>query len=791
MKKLLCFFLAVSLLLSMGINSFAAEKAEVSKPIKTDEIKTISREESYEAKVTNSEEEEIWYFDYIHNFSDGDVVLFAPDDAWMYGAYCNIAFAFDESVEGVRFKTSGDLIYEAEGYYISDEEPWEPVGGDWNIYISVGLDANRTAEYKECSLTVYNPDNESQSATITIIVDVPIIDPDVIDENMGSGTVQGFVAGKTGISSYYYETEGIKVEMEYDFAVNDEGFSRLTGRGFFMAIENYSYMVEIEKVMSGQKGINFFSFFYLMEFGDDGGKLDEPVYVVNFFDKTKIKGNYSISFDTGYSYGELRDIFGKSDEDLVSYYIIKDCSEIIKRIDVDYTLADPDLGMWLEISESDSSLSDYAIKTDPDYIDGGKTFDDISGETTITWKVDREGTLTIGGEGYGYYSYWLTGIEIIPGVTTAPWGRYHEHINKVVIEEGIVGMVGGFYGFENIRKVILPESLAEMGYPLFPDSNLETLGPVGRNCDIEYSWKTEIPDYAFYEQDSLKIAEIHEGITRIGDSALWCEGLEAVYFEGDAPEMFPADTYESSFTENVVLYCMEDAEGFETPYHMGYRTIRHNWINPEEPEEPDEPEKKIVEITSAKIPAGKTGTVSVKIPENLGAEMIQFTVSYDSNILEVESTSSPMLDDYTINAAEEGKIYFLWDALSPLNVEGSILDIVFKVKEGIEPTKTYISFDQNEEIIFMTGSYEDIDIELVPAAVEVIDVIYGDTNGDEKINVLDANLLRRYAAKLIAFDEGQLTAGDVDGNGKINVIDANLIRRFAAKLINKFPVELL
>ena len=61
--------------------------------------------------------------------------------------------------------------------------------------------------------------------------------------------------------------------------------------------------------------------------------------------------------------------------------------------------------------------------------------------------------------------------------------------------------------------------------------------------------------------------------------------------------------------------------------------------------------------------------------------------------------------------------------------------------------------------------------------IKVIDVIYGDVNGDEKINVLDANLIRRYSAKIIELDDRQFSAADVDGNGKVNVLDANLIRR--------------
>ncbi|MBR3952905.1 MAG: dockerin type I repeat-containing protein, partial [Oscillospiraceae bacterium] len=70
-----------------------------------------------------------------------------------------------------------------------------------------------------------------------------------------------------------------------------------------------------------------------------------------------------------------------------------------------------------------------------------------------------------------------------------------------------------------------------------------------------------------------------------------------------------------------------------------------------------------------------------------------------------------------------------------------------------------------------------------------LNFIYGDVDGNGKVNVLDANLIRRYSAKLVDFDENQLQAADVDGNGKVNVLDANLVRRYAAKLVDKFPAE--
>ncbi len=83
-------------------------------------------------------------------------------------------------------------------------------------------------------------------------------------------------------------------------------------------------------------------------------------------------------------------------------------------------------------------------------------------------------------------------------------------------------------------------------------------------------------------------------------------------------------------------------------------------------------------------------------------------------------------------------------------------------------------------------SYED---KTAGFEVRIISKIFGDVNFDERVNIADANLIRRNAVKLIDFTPYQLAAADVNGDGKINIADANLVRRYAAKLIDSFPVD--
>ena len=63
----------------------------------------------------------------------------------------------------------------------------------------------------------------------------------------------------------------------------------------------------------------------------------------------------------------------------------------------------------------------------------------------------------------------------------------------------------------------------------------------------------------------------------------------------------------------------------------------------------------------------------------------------------------------------------------------------------------------------------------------------GDINRDGKVNTIDANYARRYAAGLLTLDAGQKLAGDVNLDGEVNVMDSAIIRRYVVKYITSLP----
>ncbi len=68
-------------------------------------------------------------------------------------------------------------------------------------------------------------------------------------------------------------------------------------------------------------------------------------------------------------------------------------------------------------------------------------------------------------------------------------------------------------------------------------------------------------------------------------------------------------------------------------------------------------------------------------------------------------------------------------------------------------------------------------------------VIYGDVNGDGKVNAGDAILVLRHIVGLITMSEGQQLAADVSGNGTIGTEDVILLLRYIVGFEETFPVQ--
>ncbi|MBQ3432286.1 MAG: leucine-rich repeat protein, partial [Clostridia bacterium] len=80
----------------------------------------------------------------------------------------------------------------------------------------------------------------------------------------------------------------------------------------------------------------------------------------------------------------------------------------------------------------------------------------------------------------------------------------------------------------SLKKVIIPATVKEMLGVFYECTQLKTAGPIGSGCNIEYSWKSEIPGFAFAYATYLERVEFPSEIKSIGKGAFMDSGLTEI-----------------------------------------------------------------------------------------------------------------------------------------------------------------------------------------------------------------------------------------------------------------------
>ena len=123
--------------------------------------------------------------------------------------------------------------------------------------------------------------------------------------------------------------------------------------------------VTIYNVAAGQKGVNFE--YYEKEVKEatstalavDG---ENRKVEFGFYGDQVVKSKFTVNFDLGWTYFELREFFGKKveEQDIVTYYILKD-GKVLKEVKVDYMTVDYNDTVKLSIDGENTTLGQYAI----------------------------------------------------------------------------------------------------------------------------------------------------------------------------------------------------------------------------------------------------------------------------------------------------------------------------------------------------------------------------------------------------------------------------------------------
>ena len=92
---------------------------------------------------------------------------------------------------------------------------------------------------------------------------------------------------------------------------------------------------------------------------------------------------------------------------------------------------------------------------------------------------------------------------------------------------------------------------------------------------------------------------------------------------------------------------------------------------------------------------------------------------------------------------------------------------------------------ENTESVVSAPAYAAVEVSGEPEPT----IVYGDVNGDGKVDSLDAMLIYACHNGKKALSEKQRLVADVNGDGKVDSFDAMLVYAYHNGKIKKFPIE--
>ncbi len=105
-----------------------------------------------------------------------------------------------------------------------------------------------------------------------------------------------------------------------------------------------------------------------------------------------------------------------------------------------------------------------------------------------------------------------------------------------------------FYYNDNLKQIVIPQSVAEIGEGAF--GNCGQLSKVS----VEGEGLQRIGTHCFRSDDKLSVITVPDSVKSVGAFAFaYCNNLKHIYFQGDAPEI--GDTIEGTFYDNAFQGC--------------------------------------------------------------------------------------------------------------------------------------------------------------------------------------------------------------------------------------------
>ncbi len=193
----------------------------------------------------------------------------------------------------------------------------------------------------------------------------------------------------------------------------------------------------------------------------------------------------------------------------------------------------------------------------------------------------------------------------------------------------------------------------------------------------------------------------------------------------------------------------------------------------------DENAAKIV-VDSGHALLGSTITVNINVQNNPGLIGMKLLVSYDSDVLELQSAVANTENAFASIAfgpTTSNPFVLTWDeSLSPNTTDNGVMaTLTFLVKEDAAFGDTSIAISYDQADVF-NDAWEDVVFATVAGAWGIVEILPGDANEDGAVNMRDYAMFRQH---LSGWDVTVNTdVLDINADGKVNMRDLAVLRQY-------------
>ena len=206
-----------------------------------------------------------------------------------------------------------------------------------------------------------------------------------------------------------------------------------------------------------------------------------------------------------------------------------------------------------------------------------------------------------------------------------------------------------------------------------------------------------------------------------------------------------------------------------------------------EEDEEIEPNAPQIVVNSVKGREGATVSVAISLKNNPGIASMRLKVDYDSSALTLVGVNDLGVLGSQLHSDQYTDPYVLCWANDTVTQNfthnGEVVVLTFKIQDDANLGRydITVSYDYDKYDIHNV-QVQKVKFYTVDGAIEVVDVLPGDANGDGSVDTLDRLTLSRYLAnwKGYTLDQLNFAGADVNSDGSVDTLDRLILSRHLA-----------